>query len=241
MNVICINGIPNNKVDKRSKRSNGDRKLPDDIADSINDSEFWVILFALQNLLYPLCGFLNKLQKDTARLYEVVHCFAYTTKIFSEYNDLEFSEKMVSRMENRCKDWEQPFLLLSIALHPSYKLSKFKSTVNNLTWTHIGQWLKYYYLAFFGTPPKTILAELISYKRGTDPYDNDSFLQFQGNVLDFWESTMGIGPELAKVAIHIHGICVNSASVERLWSSMGFFHTNRRNRLDVCILILFFF
>jgi hypothetical protein len=44
---------------------------------------------------------------------------------------------------------------------------------------------------------------------------------------------MGIGPELAKVAIHIHGICINSASVERLWSSMGFLHTNRRNRLDV--------
>jgi len=210
--------------------------LPDDIADSINDSEFWATLFSLQNLLYPLCGFLNKLQKDTARLYEVVHCFAYTTKIFSDHHDPVFSEKMVSRMEKRWKDWEQPLLLLSIALHPSYKLSKFRSTVNNLTWTHIGQWLKYYYHAFFGTPAKSILAELINYKRGDDPYDNDSFLQFQGNVLDFWESTMGIGPELAKVAVHIHGICVNSASVECLWSSMGFFHTNRRNRLDVMLI-----
>ena len=88
----------------------------------------------MQDLLYPLYGFLNKLQKDTARLYEVVHCFAYITKIFSEYYDSKFSEKMVLRMENRWKDWEQPLLLLSIALYPSYKLSKFKSTVNNLTW-----------------------------------------------------------------------------------------------------------
>lgn len=93
--------------------------------------------------------------------------------------------------------------------------------------------MKYYYLAFFETPVRTILAELINYKRGDDPYDDDFFLQFQGNVLDFWESTMGIGPELAKVAIHIHSICVNSALVERLWSLMGFFHTNKRNRLDV--------
>ena len=97
--------------------------------------------------------------------------------------------------------------------------------------------MKYYYLAFFGTPARTILAELIDYKRGDDLYDNDSFSQFRRNVLDFWKSTMGIGLELAKVAIHIHGICVNSASVERLWSSMGFFHTNRRNRLHVCINI----
>ena len=91
-------------ANKKSKRSNGERKLPDDIADSINDSEFWKSLFSLQNLLYPLCGFLNKLQKDTARLYEVIHCFAYTTKIFSEYHDPDFSEKMVLRMEKRWKD-----------------------------------------------------------------------------------------------------------------------------------------
>jgi hypothetical protein len=104
------------------------------MADSINDSEFWTTLFSLQNLLYPLCGFLNKLQRDTACLYEVVHYFAYTTKIFSRYYNPVFSEKMVSRMENRWKDWKQPLLLLSIALHPSYKLSKFQLTVNNLTW-----------------------------------------------------------------------------------------------------------
>ncbi|CAB4419957.1 unnamed protein product [Rhizophagus irregularis] len=127
-NINCTNGIPSITANKKSKRSNGERKLPDDIADSINDAEFWKSLFSLQNLLYPLCGFLNKLQKDTARLYEVVHCFAYTTKIFSEYYEPEFSEKIVLRMESRWKDWEQPLLLLSIALHPSYKLSKFRST-----------------------------------------------------------------------------------------------------------------
>ncbi|CAB5381510.1 unnamed protein product [Rhizophagus irregularis] len=165
-NINCTNGIPSITANKKSKRSNGERKLPDDIADSINDAEFWKSLFSLQNLLYPLCGFLNKLQKDTARLYEV--------------------------------------------------LSKFRSTVNNLTWTHIGQWLKYYYFAFFGTSAKTILSELIDYKRGDDPYDDDSFLQFRGNVLNFWESTMGIGQELAKVAIRIHSICVNSASHKKV-------------------------
>ncbi|CAH1770314.1 932_t:CDS:2, partial [Entrophospora sp. SA101] len=37
--------------------------------------------------------------------------------------------------------------------------------------------------------------------------------------------------ELASVALKIFGICINAASVERMWSSMGFLHTNRRNRL----------
>ncbi|RIA85687.1 hypothetical protein C1645_830413 [Glomus cerebriforme] len=61
----------------------------------------------------------------------------------------------------------------------------------------------------------------------------DSFNQFRGNLVDFWNSTIGIGSELACVAIHIHGICVNSTSVERLWSSMSYLHTNQRNRLEL--------
>jgi len=39
--------------------------------------------------------------------------------------------------------------------------------------------------------------------------------------------------ELGYVAQHIFGICVNAASVERLWSCMGSLQTKRRNRLDV--------
>ncbi|CAB4415694.1 unnamed protein product [Rhizophagus irregularis] len=139
---------------------------------------------------------------------------------------------MVERMESRWKEWEQPLLILSFALHPSHKLQKFRSSTPNLTWTHIGQWLKYYYESWFGSKPVSILHELTKYKRAEDPYDMDSFNQFRGNLVDFWDSTIGIGPELARVAIRIHGISVNSASVERLWSSMGYLHTNRRNRLE---------
>jgi hypothetical protein len=80
---------------------------------------------------------------------------------------------------------------------------------------------------------------MILYKQGEDPYDLETFLQFKGNLVNYWDSTAGIGPELAKVAIHIHGVCVNSASVERLWSSMGFLHTNRRNRLKVYFILIF--
>ncbi|CAG8608871.1 7515_t:CDS:2 [Cetraspora pellucida] len=38
--------------------------------------------------------FLNKLQKDTARLYEVLHCFEYMMKIFECHDDFEFKTNM---------------------------------------------------------------------------------------------------------------------------------------------------
>jgi hypothetical protein len=101
--VIRNNGKPNVIPNNTSKKHNGKRKLPNDIADIINDNNFWATLFELQDLLYPLCLFLNKLQKDTASLYEVIHCFAYVTKIFNGHLDVEFSGKIVQRMEKRWK------------------------------------------------------------------------------------------------------------------------------------------
>jgi hypothetical protein len=56
--------------------------------------------------------------------------------------------------------------------------------------------------------------------------------------MSFWESCSGHTPELSRLALHLYSICVNAASVERLWSTMGFFHTKRRNRLEVNYLFL---
>ncbi|RGB24094.1 hypothetical protein C1646_773569 [Rhizophagus diaphanus] len=123
---------------------------------------------------------------------------------------------MIARMESHWKEWKQPLLILSFALYPSHKLQKFCSSTPNITWTHIGQWLKYYYESWFGFKLVSILRKLVKYKRAEDPYDMNSFNQFHNNLVDFWNSTIGIGPELACVAIRIHGICVNS-SVEQLW------------------------
>ncbi|GBB93090.1 hypothetical protein RclHR1_21030002 [Rhizophagus clarus] len=105
--------------------SNSTKKfLSSDIIAIINDPSFWIHLYELQDLILPLCAALNKLQKDMARLCEVVLAFG-------------------------------------------------------------------------------------------------------------WDLAKGDAPELSQFALHLYGICVNSASVERLWSNMGFLHLKRRNRLDV--------
>ena len=41
--------------------------------------------------------------------------------------------------------------------------------------------------------------------------------------MSFWESCSGHTSELSRLALHLHSICINAASVERLWSTMGFF------------------
>jgi hypothetical protein len=60
-----------------------------------------------------------------------------------------------------------------------------------------------------------------------------TFNQLGGDIIDFWDLAKGQALELSRFALHLYGICVNSASVERLWSNMGFLHSKRRNRLYV--------
>ncbi|CAG8717646.1 6424_t:CDS:2, partial [Dentiscutata erythropus] len=106
-----------------------------------------------------------------------VDCFASTIKIFKEHQVLDFGSKIVKRIEKRWKEWEHPLLILSIILHPDYKLKKFQSTNNNLTWIYI--------------------AEIILYKQSKDPYDYETFLQFNVHLINYWNSTASIGSELA--------------------------------------------
>jgi hypothetical protein len=89
--------------------------------------------------------------------------------------------------------------------------------------------------------PKHILKEYLLYQRKTYPFDIQIFNQLSENIMDFWEMVKGQSPELSHFALHLYGICVNSASVERLWSSMGFLHSKCRNRLYVSKLLLKYF
>lgn len=217
----------------RSISSTHAKFLPADITKIIGDSTFWSTLYELQNLLLPLCGFLNKLQKNIARLHEVLHVFAYTMKIFRNMPDLELSVKMVDRLEKRWVQWEQPLLLLSFILHPHYNVNMFHPTAWRVTYTDFGQWLNYYYEIWYNVRPKSILLEFIKFKKEKYPFDSLTVEQFGDDIMNFWESCSGYTPELSRFALHLYGICVNATSVERLWSTMGFIHSKKRNRLGV--------
>ena len=102
----------------------------------------------------------------------------------------------------------------------------------------MGRWLVYYYKAWTGQEPKSILTEFDDFLQGIKyPFDETSIAQFKNNIHKYWCQVWDAFPEIGTVAAHIFGICVNAASVERLWSSMGFLHSKNRNRLKVSFYI----
>jgi hypothetical protein len=209
--------------------------LSADLCHPINDDNFWKTIRILKNLLLPLCGCLNILQRDKARLFEVLHSFGYFYEIFNNLEDETFSIQMCRRLQNRWKTWEQPLLLLSFILHPDYRFDKFNTTLPNLNWVDFGQWLTYYYCAWAQKEPESILREFGLYQNQSYPFNKATWQQFNGDTLQYWKWCSFKTKELGFVAKRIFSMCINAASVERLWSAMGFLHSPRRNRLQVSL------
>ena len=105
-------------------------------------------------------------------------------------------------------------------------MKRFKDSVK-INYATFGKWLIYYYQAWFGKEPICILREFDDFRLEKYPFKYDTYKQFNGDIWRYWCFAKVSTNELGLVACKIFGICVNAASVERLWSCMGFLQTNR--------------
>ncbi|PKY33237.1 hypothetical protein RhiirB3_475722 [Rhizophagus irregularis] len=213
--------------------------LPREIFEIIDSSTFWDQITLINEILDPYCKLLNLLQCDKARLFQVVHSMNYLVQFWLNYSDDTLAKRIIGRLEKRWKDWEQPLLLLSYLLHPEYRMNQFNNTISSVNYSAFGKWLMYYYRAWSGKEPKCILREFDDFWLAKYPFDLESYRQFDNDIWRYWCYISVSTNELGFVACRIFGICVNAASVERLWSCMGFLQTNRRNRLMVYFIFIF--
>ena len=111
------------EVASSQRGAKGDLYLPDGICQIIMDELFWSNISQLSILIQPYCGALDKLQADEARLFDFVLSFGYFIKFWEQNSSRPFAESLISRLKKLWKDWEQPLLLLSLVLHPKYRLT----------------------------------------------------------------------------------------------------------------------
>ena len=153
----------------------------------------------------------------------------------AKISDNNIANEVLNRLQKRWEQWEQPLLILFWFLHSAYKANYFtESLKSKISYLHLGKWLVYYYKAWTGNDPTTILTEFDDFSQGTEyPFNNESVAHFGNDIHKYWCWVRSAYPEIGTVGARLFGICVNAASVERLWSNMGFLHTKNRNRLKV--------
>jgi len=213
-----------------------------EIFEIIDSNTFWDHLLLITKILEPYCKLLNILQCDKARLFQVVHSLGYLVQFWMNQPNNELATHLIARLERWWEGWEHPLLLLSCVLHPEYRMSQFNNNnkVSDINYSAFGKWLMYYYYVWSEKESKCILCEFDDFRLEKYPFDPTTYRQFDGDVWRYWCYVNTSTSELGFVACRIFSICVNAASVERLWSCMGFLQTNRRNQLMVFFFAQFF-
>ena len=202
-----------------------------EIFEIIDSDIFWANLMTIAEILYPYCKMLNILQYDNARLVQVIHGLAYLVQFWNNHKNQHLAERILTRLNKRWNNWEQPLLILACLLHPKYRMTYFKDK-SVINYSKLGKYLIYYYRTWSGKKPTCILREFSDFSKSIYPFDDNTYNQFD-DIWKYWNYVEASTNELGLVACRLYGICINAAAVERLWSCMGFLQTNRRNRLMV--------
>lgn len=200
-----------NKIEEGADPSLYD--FPSNLQTNLQNPDWWKGLKQLEQLIAPYCAALNKLQADGARLYEVLHGFAWIMRLLKAITIVPLRIHYINKVETRWADWEQPLILLSFVLHPQYKMKHFNQQLKNLSIAYLGKWIKYYFQSWTGKVPQKIQAEFFEFLNEVEPFDNETFEQFH-DPLKYWGYVAGHTKELHQVALKIFAISVNSASVE---------------------------
>ncbi|CAJ0638719.1 11641_t:CDS:2, partial [Entrophospora sp. SA101] len=71
--------------------------LPANISSILLDEDWWLLLSKLVLVLKPYCIILDILQRDKARLHEVLGGFGYFVEFWKKYDESELREKMLNQ------------------------------------------------------------------------------------------------------------------------------------------------
>ncbi|CAB5199060.1 unnamed protein product [Rhizophagus irregularis] len=122
--IFAINYKPS--LNQTRRKTEETPTISHKIFEIIDSTTFWTNINTIVEILYPYCKFLNILQQDKARLFQVIHSLAYLAQFWNNYEDTQLSAKILFQLEKKWNDWEQPLLLLSCLLHPEYRMRQFK-------------------------------------------------------------------------------------------------------------------
>ncbi|GMF57770.1 unnamed protein product [Phytophthora fragariaefolia] len=195
------------------------------------DSFFWEELNEAEAVIEPLSFASHRLRRDENTVADVVISFHDIYRGFHQH--LVRHDNLVSCIENRWTQCEQPLFMLGFALHPVYV-----DTARGLPDTPIsgtGSLCKiavYYYRRLFSTEKiGEIRRDMLNWMKGRFTLIKAS--EFPRCPWQYWECVASENPSsaLPKLAIRLISIAVNTATCERLFNELGLIHTPKRNRM----------
>ncbi|KAJ7864016.1 ribonuclease H-like domain-containing protein [Mycena leptocephala] len=217
----------------------------------IKDEAFWSGLETILGDLEPICLGTNINQRDSTRPDQVLLTIAGIFLHFSDHPEEEVKSAMLTRIEKRWKDCDQPVFLAALILNPFEKMACFgpNANLNQIKSLHMVILL---YRRVMSRPDNP---DTPDERKAKEAQVSKAFVQYLKNTGDFvdfnpteweeihestdpvmaWEALAGSKhiAELAQFAIIILQVVANQAGCERTFSRTKIEQSNHRVRLGL--------
>lgn len=208
----------------------------------VNDLEksvFWENLDTTLTCIRP-GSIANKiLQSDTARLDTMFrvyleltnHCKELETKPQSTHQAKQMAVLLAKRWSNR----DQSLYLLAYVLNPHFKIAGLSvGADHSLTWYKLALLASETYKRLFGESATNMFKEFQQYSNSSGPFAeevvNEMLPDLHADPSDFYGMIEADFPAISKLALRLFAILVNSACVERDFSSFKELQQGRKCR-----------
>ncbi|CAG8669052.1 12305_t:CDS:2, partial [Cetraspora pellucida] len=189
----------------------------------------------LLKVLIPIIDAIGRLESRDATLADIfkellsIHCIISTENVSVE----GFKNHALAALDKRTREFSDGIYFVSFFLSPSYKQIAMSGQMSGDLIVRASLELAKAW-GFDKKETTLLFKELISYKNGDVPFEN----QYPENINPriFWTKFTGGSPLIRRFAIKVFAIVPHSASVERLFSSLGLVKTKLRNRMSPALI-----
>ncbi|KAG7383150.1 hypothetical protein PHYPSEUDO_003981 [Phytophthora pseudosyringae] len=191
---------------------------------------FWSELKRAEAVIAPLSYASYRLQRDENTLGDVVISYRNIYSGFRQDFSSSRRDELVTCVEARWLQCEQPLFILGYALHPGYAESA--RALPDTKVSGFGQLPKiavYYYQRLFETEDVgTIRMDMFAWMEGT--FTRTKASEYNDCLWEYWRYLAKESPDslLPQLVLVVLSVAVNTATCERLFSELGLIHTARR-------------
>ena len=195
------------------------------------DNAFFEQIVDAEKIIRPLIKASFVMQRDCNTLADVLNMFGL---LYQSFGKSRYEKELQGLLEKRWNQQEQPIFLLAYMFHPKYA-KMFRDMTRNQTNLDLGKVLIFCILYY-----KKYICDLTDVEtRNFSPELNDWYRDAipEAKVLknlpptDFWNALKQTTPHCSRLAIFLLSIVAQTATCERLFSTLGNFGSKKRNKL----------
>lgn len=232
----CLESILVNKHNliQLTESTKADRYMKESTKETILDDEFWFSIAKLLQLLKPISSWITILESDDSKIHLVIDAFLEIEKVFLKVL------QSINLSPLNCEETGIIFNKLTdryvMAIRPIHQAANFLAPISkgkNLNQERISEAQNFILLLAnkFNLDEPTIIQEISEYSEGKGVFASE-FSKKSAQSLkpsDYWKNFKKTS--LSRVAIAILECPASSASTERSFSTKGWIHSSKRNRL----------